>query len=411
MALDFPASPTNGQTFAGPGGVVYQWDGSKWIVLPGSGGGAMLPITGGTLQGPLILAADPLPTAPLGAATKQYADAGVASAEHNVGRSYIHNGLFNVQQRGTGAWTTNGIYTADRWITTFGAGDANSVAIVAVADSNRAQIGDEAAQSMLLNQFTGASGAANYVLLIQSIENVRRLANKTVTVSFFAVASAAGMKIGVSLDQSFGTGGSPSAAVLGNGQAVTLTTAFARYSLTFTLPSIAGKTLGTNGNDATGLDLWLSSGSNFAARSGNVGVQSGNIWLWGIQLELGAAATPLEKLDPRVDLANAQRFYQSYSAPPLRGSASPSVATVSRMGMLLPVPMRAIPSVAITAPIGVYNGSQANTITSIAANYSTNFAIEIDGVTSAAWGAQVGAIYPAMAYQGGGGTLTASADL
>jgi hypothetical protein len=32
--------------------------------------------------------------------------------------------------------------------------------------------------------------------------------------------------------------------------------------------------------------------------------------LWGIQLEIGSVATPLEKLDPRYDLANCQRFYQ-----------------------------------------------------------------------------------------------------
>ena len=31
MALDFPASPTNGQTFSGPNGVVWSWDGTKWI--------------------------------------------------------------------------------------------------------------------------------------------------------------------------------------------------------------------------------------------------------------------------------------------------------------------------------------------------------------------------------------------
>jgi hypothetical protein len=37
MALDFPNSPTTGQNFSGPLGVVWQWDAAKWIAL-GSGG-------------------------------------------------------------------------------------------------------------------------------------------------------------------------------------------------------------------------------------------------------------------------------------------------------------------------------------------------------------------------------------
>jgi hypothetical protein len=345
MALDFPPG-TPGATTPGPGGVVWQWDGVKWIALS-SGAASYLPTSGGTLTGPLILAADPLPTAPLGAATKQYADAGSAAAEHNVGRNVLHNGLMNVTQRGTGPWTTNGAYTADRWIMGLGAGDANSVAIVAVADSNRAQIGDEAAQSMLLNQFTGAAGASNYAFFNQPIENVRRLANKTVTVSFWATASAAGMKLGVSVDQGFGTGGSPSGAVLGSGQAVTLTTVFSRYTVTFTLPSVAGMTLGTNGNSATSLNFWLSAGSNNATRSGNVGVQSGNIWLWGVQLELGGTATPLEKLDPRVDLANAQRFYQVGA---LYFSAYSAAGIALAFSMTLSEEMRATPTMNFASP-------------------------------------------------------------
>jgi hypothetical protein len=37
--LNFPNSPTNGQQFTGPGGVVWTWDGTKWTGASGSGGG------------------------------------------------------------------------------------------------------------------------------------------------------------------------------------------------------------------------------------------------------------------------------------------------------------------------------------------------------------------------------------
>ena len=95
-----------------------------------------------------------------------------------------------------------------------------------------------------INTFTGNAGAGAFNAVTQQIEDVRRLAGKTVTVSFWAVAGAGTPKLGVSLNQIFGTGGSPSAYVPTAGQAVTLTTSLARYALTFTLPSVAGKTLG-----------------------------------------------------------------------------------------------------------------------------------------------------------------------
>lgn len=55
--LDFPASPTVGATFTTPSGMVYTYDGAKWV--PGTTAGTFLPIAGGTLTGPLTLAGTP----------------------------------------------------------------------------------------------------------------------------------------------------------------------------------------------------------------------------------------------------------------------------------------------------------------------------------------------------------------
>src|SRR3954469_9554985 len=68
--FDFPNAPFTNQTVAGPGGLLYTWDGIKWVIPTAPG--PYLPLTGGTLSGPLILSGDP--TLPLGAATKQYID-------------------------------------------------------------------------------------------------------------------------------------------------------------------------------------------------------------------------------------------------------------------------------------------------------------------------------------------------
>ncbi len=140
------------------------------------------------------------------------------------------------------------------------------------------------------------------------MEDVRRLGGKTVSVSFYAKASTAGMKLGASVGQAFGAGGS--AVTPAVGQSVTLSAGWARYSLTFGVPSTVGKTVGTDGSDRTTLTFWLSSGATQSGQAGNIGVQSGTVNIWGIQLEIGTVATPLEKPDPADDLARCLRFFQ-----------------------------------------------------------------------------------------------------
>jgi hypothetical protein len=342
--INFPDAPTNGQQFTAAG-ASWRWDGTKWAAY---GGG---------------------------------------SSSGDVGRNLIHNSLFNIAQRGAGPWTGNG-YTADRW-----AANCSPVSISflvqPINDTARAQIGDEAAVWQMSCTFTGGAAAGDFCQLIQPIEDVRRLAGKTVTVSFWAVGSAA-LKLGVNLQQAFGTGGSPSASLQGTGQSVTLTTGFARYSLTFAVPSIAGKTLGTNNNSFTQLDIWLSSGSTWSVPSGGSGVQSGTIQLWGMQLEIGSVATPLEKLDPQQDLAKCQRFYVTMSF-----NVSGYVAASNSMGynQTLPVPMRAAPTI-------VPSTGGSNNLSSLAVNSTTiNNTVNIGGI-----GIATGAAF----YYG---TFTASADL
>jgi hypothetical protein len=264
--FDFPNSPTVGQIVTGGNGASYQWDGVKWD--------ASSAITG--------------------------------AAANNVGRNLLHNGLFNIAQRGDGPLTTNG-FAADRWAfyrdTDTGAITRNVTALGGIA-------GDESSAYYMLVDFTGSVVASGLSALYQSIEDVRRLAGKTVTVSFYALCWAGNIKLGVSFDQNFGTGGSPSAIVSTAGQSITLNQAWQRYSLTFNIPSVIGKTLGTNNNHFTIMDFFFSAGANNAIRSGNVGVQTGKVQLWGMQLEIGNVMTPLEKPDPQVELANCQRFYQ-----------------------------------------------------------------------------------------------------
>jgi hypothetical protein len=242
--------------------------------------------------------------------TLSTADVVAVGGLHDVGRNLLHNSLFNVAQRGTGQFTATAAYTADRWRQDLSL-DVVTTQPTAVSDAFRAGIGDEAATTALSSNVAGNAGATAFTLISQPIEGVRRLSGKTITVSLWAWATAGTPKVGIGLRQSFGTGGSPSALVDVNATPITLTTSPARYSVTLAVPSASGKTLGTNGDDFTRLGLYLSAGANSNTIAGGIGVQSGTFVVWGVQLEIGSTATPLEKPDPADDLRRCQRFYQA----------------------------------------------------------------------------------------------------
>jgi hypothetical protein len=311
------------------------------------------------------LASPPLtgnPTAPTPApgdndtsiATTAFVQAAVsplAASLHGIGRNYLHNPLFNIGQRGAGPFTANG-YTLDRWNHAI-SGDTISVSQYPLADVHRAQIGDEAAQYCYANTFTGSAASNSFDIASQYIEDVFRLAGKTVTISLWAWAAAGTPKLGIGIGQFFGFGGSPSASVYLNGIAVTLSTVPTRYSATIALPSVAGKVIGTNGNHATELDLWFSGGSSFNSRSGGVGVQSASINLWGVQLEVGPTASPLEKPDPGYDAANCSRFFYKGQ---IVGGASMTSGQQLFVPISFSVPMRGQPT--LTALNDFSSGTQ-----------------------------------------------------
>ena len=301
--FDFPNSPTTGQQVTAANGVVYRWDGAKWM-----------------------------PTT-----------SGVVGSTNDVGRNLVHNPLFNVAQRGFGPWTTSG-YTLDRWKLTLNV-DAMNLQVISAGDGSRAGVGDESLIRYLQANFAGSGTAGAYSQLVQPIESVRRLSGKTITVSFWAGASSAGLKLGASLYQNFGTGGSPSGAAYVPGQSVTLTTGFVRYSLIFAIPSTSGKTLGTNGDDFTQLTFTYSDPAG-------IGVQSGSVSLWGVQLEVGSVATPLEKPDYQKQLADCQRFY-AVGQVVQAGYGTAGMLFIAPYS--LPVSMRAPPTLTITNFASIVN--------------------------------------------------------
>ncbi len=222
-------------------------------------------------------------------------------------RNKIINGSFDIWQRGNGPFTANAAYTADRWQIQAAGSSFTSVA----PGANTSGVPSEQASKAIVLTTSSSAGAGNYAFLTQKIEGVRSLAGKTVTVSFSAKVASGTHLLGVGLSQGFGTGGSPSGAVACPGVSVTLTNAMASYSVSISVPSIAGKTLGSNSDDTLTLEFWFDAGSSFNARSGTVGQASGATFtIAAVQLEEGSYATPFEFRPMQTELALCQRYYE-----------------------------------------------------------------------------------------------------
>lgn len=183
--------------------------------------------------------------------------------------------------------------------------------------------------SMTQATASNAAGIARYVALQNTIPEVRALSGQTVVVSFYAKATAGTPKVGINLTQYFGTGGTPSADVAGTGQAVTISTSWARYSATFSVASASGKTLGTAGDDGTILRLWTSAGSNYNTQTGSIGLQTSTIEITGVQVELSYLST-LELRTPERNWQMASRFgvWQSWT-PQLKQGAAGMTTTIT----------------------------------------------------------------------------------
>jgi hypothetical protein len=220
-------------------------------------------------------------------------------------RNKIINGNFDIWQRAT-SQTSSGYGSADRWF----CGNSGSTKTASRQSFTLGQTDVPGNPKYFMRHVvTSSAGASNYVILYQPIESVNTFAGQTVTVSFWAKADAS-KNIAIEFYQNFGTGGSPSTAVSGiNSQLVALTTSWTKYTITVNIPSVSGKTLGTNNDDWMGFIFWFDAGSSFNSRSASLGQQSGTFDIAEVQLEEGSVATPFEQRHIGMELSLCQRYY------------------------------------------------------------------------------------------------------
>ena len=192
--------------------------------------------------------------------------------------------------------------------------------------------------------------------------------------------------------------------------------------ITFKIPGDNTGTWLTNTSAGAVLTWALSCGSTFQTTAGawaagnfigssnqtNLTATIGNtFYITGVKVELDNY-TPYQKRNLIVEDINCKRYLQVYNDPPLRGVVS-SATNISRAAMVLPVEMRATPTVT-TAGTGsnVFDGSVTPLITAIPGQYNTTKSIELD-LTAGAGGLTVGRA--ACIYYVGNTTWYVSAEI
>jgi hypothetical protein len=108
-------------------------------------------------------------------------------------------------------------------------------------------LGNDSPEFFMRHAITGTAGTTG-LFWGQRIESLRKSAGKTMVFSFWGRSTSAPRTLTMTVDQRFGTGGSPSGAVTVTTQTFSLTSTWTRFSKTFTVPPLSGKTLGTTPN-------------------------------------------------------------------------------------------------------------------------------------------------------------------
>jgi hypothetical protein len=265
-----------------------------------------------------------------------------------AGKNKIINGDFLINQRAFTTSTSSGLYPADRTIM-FNAGGTCTTSRQNFTPGTAPVAGYEG-RNYIQAAISGQSASTDYYQLRQLIEDVTNFANQTVTLSFWAKANTGTPSIAANFVQNFGSGGSPSAATFATtAQKTAITTSWVRYSLTFAIASIAGKTLGTTANTSSlELRLYLSAGTAFNSESSSLGIQTNTFDIWGIQIEAGSTATDFQTASGSLggELALCQRYYYRNTLPTATavGTSLGRSSTVSDSIAQFPVTMRTNPT-------------------------------------------------------------------
>jgi len=295
------------------------------------------------------------------------------SAQYAAGKNKIINGDFAINQRGF--TTLGGGYGFDRWAYA-ASGSTGTYTPQTFALGTAPVAGYEGKNFARLAVTTGN----DFARLEQKIESVRTFAGQTITISFWAKGTnptTAG-NLALELRQDFGTGGSPSTTLTNTVGNFVLTANWTRYSFTYAVASIAGKTIGTDNND--NLNISFGQGTS-------VSTDAWTLDLWGVQVEAASTASPFQTASGSIggELALCQRYYQRSTAGTAFanfGTGSANSTTNCIITVPLITSMRVVPSSLEYSTLILGDGTGTNAISALVISQTTQQIVQIEATST-----------------------------
>jgi hypothetical protein len=316
-------------------------------------------------------------------------------------KNMVINGAMNVAQRSTSSAVTTsaGYFTVDRFRTTVTSASAGR------HTQSQATITDLPgfANAIKLDCTTADTSLAAGELLIlatrfegQDLQQLQKGTSsaKSVTVSFYAKGTAKTYMCEL-LDNDNNRH---------NTQQFTVSTSWTRHSITF-----AGDTTGALDDDnglSFILSFWLHAGSTYSggtytantwatstAANRAAGIDSffsstdNELFITGVQMELGEQATPFEHRSVGDELHRCQRYYQAPTSNGMFAGTTNGSTQITNIGVPLVTPLRAAPTASTLAATptgwhgnnsGVSGATTAPTL-SVDAGHSTTIKMTIGG--------------------------------
>jgi hypothetical protein len=203
-----------------------------------------------------------------------------------AGKNFILNGDFDFYSKGYTTYSLTGSVAQagiDRWYL-YSLG--NAVSTYSLQQFSLGDIPLSEPKNYLRCVTTSTGSTGDGVLIQQQIDGVRSLPAGTYTISFWARAGSGTPKISVDTEQIYGVPVTTTA-----WGSVTLSTSWQKYSLTTTIPSLAGNSILYDGQDHINIGIWYSAGSSWAGRPSGIGLQNNTFDIALIQLESGSTTT------------------------------------------------------------------------------------------------------------------------